>query len=219
MPTTANHLAMQLAMRNRLAGLTVATTGATSLSATTTGYARTAGSFLADGFAPGMEVTPAGFAANPVATIRTVTALELTVSATRAAETAAAGRSLVVGLPALRAWENGIPVVPPQGAPYVEEQYIPGPAFVPEVGPDARVEARPMYAPRIFVQAATGISGDSRYADSILALFPRGLTLTCSDGTVLCVRSDVAPFRGQRLPGVAVGWSCIPITIPFYTLN
>lgn len=37
------------------------TTGSTALSATSTGYARAAGSFLADGFAVGMLVSGAGF--------------------------------------------------------------------------------------------------------------------------------------------------------------
>jgi hypothetical protein len=213
-----NHLAMQLAMRARLMTLVVSTTGSATLAATLTGYARSTGSFVTDGLAPGMELTPSGFSSNPVGTISDMTALAVSVSGTRSAQAAAAGRSLVVGLPSLRAWENET-VEPIQGQPYVEEQYVPGPAQVQEVGSGARSEARPMYSPRIYVKSNTAIAADGRYADAILALFPPGLVLTAADGSLLCVMSSPAPYRGQRLPGVAVGWSCIPINVPFYTLN
>jgi hypothetical protein len=214
----SSHLAMQNAMRTRLLSLVVATTGTTTLAATLTGYSRTTGSFIADGLAPGMEIVPSGFSTNPVGVITDITPLTLSVTGVRSAQVAAAGRSLVVGLPSLREWENEelIPVV---GEPYVEEQYIPGPAFAPEIGPGGRIERRPMYSPRIFVRAKTAIAGNGRYGDAILSHFAPGLQLTASDGTILRVRDDVAPTVGQRLPGVAVGWSCVPITIPFQTLN
>jgi hypothetical protein len=51
-----------LALRGRVLTLSVATTGTTSLAATATGYTRAAGSFVTDGFKPGMEVLAAGFA-------------------------------------------------------------------------------------------------------------------------------------------------------------
>jgi hypothetical protein len=70
-----------------------ASTPSTELVATTTGYTRTEGSFVDDGFVVGMSVTPSGFAANTVTTVTNVAALTLTTTA-RAAEAEADGRSL-----------------------------------------------------------------------------------------------------------------------------
>ena len=56
-----DHLAALLALRGRALTLSVATTGSTSLSATTTGYARAAGSFITDGLVVGAEITASGF--------------------------------------------------------------------------------------------------------------------------------------------------------------
>ena len=76
-----------------------ATTGAASLSATATGYARSAGSFVTNGFAVGQQITASGFtnpANNGTSVITAVTATSLTVSKTPATvvETAAAGRTI-----------------------------------------------------------------------------------------------------------------------------
>jgi hypothetical protein len=76
-----------------------ATTGTVSLSATATGYARTAGSFVTDGFAVGQQVTASGFtnsANNGSSVVSAVTATALTVTKTpvTAAEATAAGRSI-----------------------------------------------------------------------------------------------------------------------------
>jgi ferritin-like protein len=74
-------------------------TGTVSLSATATGYGRTAGSFVTDGFAVGQQVTASGFtnpANNGSSVVSAVTATALTVTKTpaTAAEAAAAGRSI-----------------------------------------------------------------------------------------------------------------------------
>lgn len=212
--TTATHTEIQSALQTALLSLAVCATGLTTLSATATGYARTAGSFLTDGFAPGMEVTPFGFTTNPVDVITNVTALAMTVANARSAKVAAAGRSLTVALPTLRLWENvdaGSP--PPMGVPYVEEQYLPGPAFIGNDSDMGILEMRPMYAPRVYVPANTGFLADSRYADAITSLFAPGTQFTLASGNKLIVRGDTAPYRGQRSQA-APGWSCIPITIP-----
>lgn len=64
------------------------------LAATLTGYTRQIGSFLDEGFAPGMLATPAVFASDPVSLITDVIDQAITVSDSRSAETAVAGRSL-----------------------------------------------------------------------------------------------------------------------------
>lgn len=210
------HTDVQLACRTRLLTLIVCTTGSTTLAATATGYSRAAGSFLSDNFAPGMEITPTGFAANTVDTITAVSALTLTTRNSRAVESAASGRTISVGLPASIAKENE-KFVPVNGVPYVEEQYVPGPEFVSTDGGQGLLELRPMYSPRVYVPANVGILADGRYADAIKALFKPATVLTLPTGSAgdSCeVRKDAAPFRGQRAPSATAGWSCVPITIP-----
>lgn len=224
-----DHDVIQLALRQRLLTLVVATTGSTSLSATATGYARGTGSFVSDGFARGMEVAASGFGTNGVSVITSVSALNLGVSrlvlttnaegaqvVTRppmVVEGAAAGRSLVAGLPSLRAWENAR-FDRVTGQPYVEEQYIPGPETMRTDSYAGLLELTPMYSPRIFAPANRGISADGNYADAIRRLFTPGTTMTLATGEQLIVRGDVAAFRGQRAQSDPPGWSVIPITIP-----
>jgi len=95
-----------LSFRTRARTLSVCTTGTMSLAATATGYTRSSGSFLTDGFAPGMELTPTGFVDNPASTILSVVAGAIVVNDARAVEADAGTRSLTVGLPTLRVTEN-----------------------------------------------------------------------------------------------------------------
>ena len=224
-----DHRAILAAVRTRLATLVVCTTGATTLSVTSTGYARTAGSFLTDGFAPGMEVLASGFSAaanNGRSIVVAVAALSLTVSKVGGTSTegAAAARTLAVGLPAALGWEN-TDLVGIVGVPYLEEDYLPGPApQVQTLGPQGRILATPMYVAKIcFAQGglveAVGTTGPYRYADAILALFPPEQALALSTGDTLHVRANPAPYRGQ-LTHDANG-SMVVVTIPLrlYTYN
>lgn len=206
-----NHTAAHLAARTQLLTLSVVTTGSTTLSATTTGYARAAGSFVTDGFAVGMEVTPSGFAVNTVDVITAVTALALTVKNTRTAEAAAGSRTLAVLLPATRAWEN-VEIEPTTGVPYISEEYVPGPTEKITLGPLGEVEALPLYLPRIFVPKNIGRAAASKYADALLNLFAPGRDLTIS-GASLSVRTSPGPFPGQLLQ-TQDGWAFVPVTIP-----
>ncbi len=208
-----DNLAIQLALRTRALTLSVATTGSMSLSATASGYARTTGSFVTDGFVRGMEVQPTGFTNNPVGTITAVAPLTLTINGGRTVETSASSRTLSVGLPSDRAWE-GVQFTPTEGKPYVGEQYIPGPSSQVTMGPLGDIEFTGLYQLQVNVPANSGISADGKYADKILNLFPPRTAITLSTGDVLRVRSDVNPYRGQRLYP-SPGWAVIPITIPF----
>ena len=190
-----SHLAAIEALRTRLLTLSVCTTGSVTLSATATGYARTTGSFLSDGFAAGMEITPTGFTANTVATVTGVTALTLTTAA-RAVETAAAGRTLACLLPVGRAWENAA-FTPTTGAPWIEEDYLPGPAQQIPLGQYGDVETLPQYVVKVYAAPGTGLGALHRYGDAILNLFPPRQTLTLSTGDVLRVRINPAPYRGN----------------------
>lgn len=217
-----DHSAMRLALRTKLLTLLVCTTGSVQLSATLTGYARAAGSFLLDGFQPGMELVGAGFTAGANNTAKTITGVtDLAITCLQACVIEAAGaRTLTVGLPSNSAVENSgfDPIV---GVPYWEEQYLPGPKVRDSIGPFARLTAEPMYAPRIYVPTKTGAYAADAYADAIEDLFPPGLALPAlANGDVLKVRGDVAPFRGQLHQGDP-GFVVVPITIPFrcHSLN
>jgi hypothetical protein len=206
-----SHLACVEALRTQLLTLSVCTTGSATLSATATGYARTTGSFLTDGFAVGMEITPTGFAANTVAVLTGVTALTLTTAA-RAVEVAAAGRTIACLLPAGRAWEN-VAYTPTTNRPWVEEDYLPGPAQQIPLGSLGDVETLPQYVVKVYGVPGTGLAALHRYGDAILNLFPPRTALTLSTGDVLRVRINPAPYRGQLVQDTA-GFAVTVVTIP-----
>lgn len=208
-----NHQAIKLAMRTRLRSLQVCTTGTTALAATTTGYTRVTGSFVADGFRAGMEVTPTGFTANPVSVITAVTATTMTVADARAAQGSASGRSLSVALPTAQAWED-VKFQPVAGKPFVIEQYLPGPAELLTLQPSGSVEYLPQYVVQVVTPAFTGGAASYGYADAILKHFPVGLVLTASDGSEARVRGQPAPFSSQLIP-YTDGAMVVTVSIPF----
>lgn len=222
---------MQLALRARALATVVATTGTLSLAATTTGYTRAAGSFLTDGFAAGMEITPAGFANNSRAVITEVTALAITakriVAATSngvttytlaplTAEVAAGGRSLSVGLPSQASYENA-EFQPTAGIPWWREQFIPGPSSQDTVGPGGRLSALPQYAIHVHVPANTKLTA-KRYVNKLRVQFAHRTKIALPTSGTLAVRSDTGPYAGelqQSQPGFAVQ----PFTIPLRLLD
>lgn len=211
-----NHQLAILGLRNLATTLSVVTTGSATLAATATGYTRASGSFIADGFAVGMEVTGAGFSVsgnNGSAHIVTkVEALTLTCSGT-AVDSAAAARTLSVGLPALRAWEN-VDFTPTTGRWYVEEDYLPGPVVQETLGPQGWTEGLPQYVLRCYGLAGKGISPLYQMADALLALFPPRANVVLSSGDVVVVRTNPAPYRGQLVQTPQGGWAVVAITIP-----
>ena len=212
---------MQTALRTKLLTLEVCTTGSVSLSATATGYARTSGSFLSDGFMVGMEVTGTGFttaANNAAKTLTGVTALTLTCSGT-VAETAAAARTIKVVLPATRGWEN-IEVTPTTGEPYVVEQLLPGGTTQFSAGVGGWMEAQLLYSVQVHVPQKVGIGAANGYADALITLFTPRTAMTLTNGDTLRVRADTGPYRGQLLSRDP-GWATVPVTVPLrlYTTN
>ena len=207
-----NNATIRLALRSRLLTLSACTTGTTTLAATTTGYTRASGSFVADGFRAGMEVTPSGFSANPVSVITSVSALAITVADTRAVESASASRTLTVVLPTGQAWED-VKFQPVARKPFVIEQYLPGPAELITLQPSGSVEYLPQYVVQVVTPQFTGGSAAYAYADAILRHFPVGLVLTASDGAEVRVRGQPAPFASQMLP-YTDGNMVITVSIP-----
>lgn len=118
------------AIRQRLLTLVVATTGTTTLGATSEGFTRAAGSFADDGFAAGMEVLPSGYptALNAPKIIETVEPLKIKISGGLSSSAVAApSRALTVGPPAAFQYENTqTPYSDRPGVrPYWAEQFVP----------------------------------------------------------------------------------------------
>ena len=207
-----NHYAIQKALRVKLQTLSVCTTGSVTLSVTATGYARTTGSFLTDGFVPGLEVSGTSFAVsgnNTAKTISSVSALTLTCPGCTV-ETATTA-TLASLLPTHCAWEN-IDIEPTTGRPWVEEQYIPGPMQKITLGALGQLEVLPIYAPKIYVPAGLGVGAARKYADALLTLFAPSTALTVANHTVV-VGNVPAPYSGQLLQA-SPGWAVVPVTIP-----
>lgn len=218
----ANHRAIHLALRNRALALVVATTGVTNLEATATGYRRATGSFIAEGFLVGMEVTPAGFPQTAAGIVTGVTATDLQIKNGRAVAADAPGRSLIVGLPAVRLWDNlearegGVPVVggPVSGRPYIASQYVPGAGSQLTGGPTATVDLTGLYVLTWYGLANTGPDAIEASVDALLALYPPTFATTLADGSVLRVQSKDIPMPGQIIP-IAGGWAAKTIKVPW----
>lgn len=209
-----NNLLALAALRARLKSLVVATTGSTALASTATGYTRLTGSFIDEGFERGMEVVPSGFPSNAPGIVSVVNDLSMTIEGGRSASASSAGRSLTVGLPSHRAWEN-MPFTPEDRRWFIEEDYIPGPAFSVTIGSTHEVQVEPMYVLRLYGLSGIGITAIYLVADAILRLYAPGTALPMSDGQVLRVKGDPAPNRGQV---VAEGAShaLTVITVPLW---
>lgn len=207
-----DHVAAQLALRAYAKTLVVATTGVMSLSATATGYARTSGSFLDDGFAVGMEVTPSGFPQTTRATITDVDVLTMTVKGGRTVAATASGRSLTAGLPSRRAWE-GVPLTPEPGEPWVFERYTAGPQSQLTIGALGDLEDLPMWELLVYVPAGSGLTA-RRYGDALRRLFAPRRTIALGGGIALEVRTDQAPQVG-RLFETDTGFEVAPFTAWF----
>ena len=161
-----------------------------------------------------MEVLGAGFseaANNARFTVTAATALTLTVSGSLTTESAGSGKSLTVGLPLGRAWEN-IAYEATTSAPWIEEQLIPAGSRQITVGPLGTLETRVLYQLQVHVPEDVGIGAANRYADTLLTLFAPRTAITFGSDTAR-VRTDVGPFRGQLLRRRA-GFATVPVTFP-----
>ena len=211
-----NYFQIQQACQAKLVTLSVASTGAISLSATTTAYVRTVGSFLSDGFYAGMEIVASGMTEagnNGAGTVLAVSALVLTMDRTLTVEVAAAGKTLAVGLPLFREWDNE-GLTPTAGSPYVEEELLPGPVVQLTVCKEnGKLELTPQYVAHVSVPEGKGSDAASAYADALLSLFKAHSTITLGNGDLLRVEGGTAPYRGQLIQRKP-GWASVPVTIP-----
>lgn len=204
---------LQAAIRSRAESLVVATTGSATLSATATGYARATGSFITDKFLVGQEVTPSAFTQTTPGLITAVSALALEINGGRTVQAAGSGRSLVVGLPALRAYDNKT-ITPLGYRHFITEELVPG-ATVIKTWPTrlGRFQEEWLSVWTWYGVAGTGAAGIRACVDAFKRLFASGTNLALSDSTSAFVRGDVAIKSGQILP-VDGGWARCTITIP-----
>lgn len=210
-----DHQALQLAVRTKLATLAVCTTGSTTLGVSANTYTRATGSFLTDGFKPGMEVTPTGFTGtgnNTVAVVTTVAALAVGTNRTLVTESEASGKTLACGQPAGFAAEN-VPYDPTAGYPWLEEQFLSGPVQAITVGEYAWLEHDPLYVLQIHVPEGVGVGAANAYADKIITLFAPRTALTLSTGDIARVRTRPGPFRSQ-LRNFRTGYATISVSVP-----
>lgn len=215
-----------LALRGRLLGASVCTTGSTSLSATTTGYVRASGSFVDDGFAVGMEITTAaGFSefGNNISSAqgRVITEVTATTLACTGltAESAGNGKTLTVGLPYQKAWEN-VAFTPVAGFPFIEEDFVPGTSGMIS-GPysGGTFEETGLYVVRVYGLPNHDVLAIRAYTDAIVERFTPGTSMTAGSHTVR-VRGDVGPWASQ-IESDGDGWAVSTITVPYraYTTN
>jgi len=224
--------AAQLALRNRALALVAYTTGSTSLSVTTTGYARASGSFVTDGFKVGMEILASGFtttANNGQGVIRAVAAGSMTVDAytvtlgstgytaaarTLATEAAAAGRTVAVGLPAMRAWED-FPFTPVAGKPFLEEDFVPAThTLMSAPASGGEIEETGLYVLKWYGLSGVQAAATRKCVDALKARFTPGTNITAGSHTLRC-GGNPAAWAGQLMPH-GDGWSVVTLTVPWW---
>lgn len=209
--------AVHLALRNRALSLVVATTGSTSLSATATGYHRAAGSFVTDGFLDGMEFVPSGFASNTPRVIKPggVTASDITTTTAPTVEAEAAGRTLSVGIPPLRSFEN-VTLTPVVGRTFFEEDFVPATKKLHGSRSGGMVEQSGLYVMKLYGLQGVGVSALRKGGDALDRLFAPGTSLTAGSHQIH-MRGDSAPTPGQIIP---VGsWAVLKLIAPWWGLS
>lgn len=215
-----DHARWHLAARSRLRGTVVA--GSPGMFGTSgSAFTRSAGSFVADGWAPGMEVAAAGFPSathNGVHVVRKVSPASLTVDAVLGSVAEASGRTVQAGIPQNFVLENSSPdddPSPAPGRPWCTEAWLPGGGPVQRtMGSGGQLEALPSYVVALYVPEATGGLAARRYADAIIRRFPPGYALDVGNGDFCWVRWDLGPFPSPLTPA-RPGWAVMTITVPF----
>lgn len=224
-----SNLAVADAIRTRALTLQVVNVTGT-YSATATGYARAAGSFLTDGFEVGQEIIGVGWTAGANNAAKLITAVDAltittagytgdvgrrTLSGAGTTVEAAASRTLRCVLPADVEWENG-DIVPGAGVPWWREEYkmSPGGRTI-GLGDGAMLNYDIDYFLTIFLPSKIGRRAADRYGDALLELFKPSQVVTLT-GSDLRVKALTTPWVGQFLQSVAPtpGFLVVPVTVP-----
>jgi hypothetical protein len=185
---------VRLAVRAMLQSLVVCSTGSTTLAATATGFTRATGSFLADGFRVGYEVTPSGFADNSVSVIVDVTDTTMALLDARKAQAAGAGRALTCGVPTTQIYGSNLqPVVNPPSTdrPFLFETFLPGTGELRGLTQGGTRSRQPIYTVQWWGVTNTGDESLTKPADIITdVLFTPNTVFPVPN---LRVRGDLLP--------------------------
>ena len=210
-----DHLAAREAFRARLLTLVVATTGSTTLAATSAGFTRSAGSFVTDKFSPGMEVVADGFSdANEapalISSVVPATPLVMGIAGGRTAQPSGGSRTLTVGLPAIRQWHGTqTPEEVVRGTrPSVIEQWVPS-----SVDDDGMIIDTGFYVVTLNLPGNKGLAASLRYMQAMRNLFPPGLQFTI-DGDLVRVTGSPAPYFSQPTT-LENGYESSTLTVPW----
>lgn len=213
-----DHARWHLAVRNRLRTLVVAA-AVGQVGTSGSAFTRSAGSWVAEGFAPGMEIQVGGFPGagqNGTYLVREVSELQLDVGEVLGATAAGPGRTVMAGVPSVFVLENSEidDFSPTPGRPWFSEAWLPGGGTAQRtMGSGGEVEALPSYVVAAHVPQKSGGLVARRYADRIIGLFPPGLSIDVGPGDFCWVRWDQGPFPSQLAPS-RPGWAVLTVTIP-----
>lgn len=106
----------------------------------------------------------------------------------------------VSGLPTDIAYVNRALTTAP-GDQYLEEDFQPDPPTRVTLAKNGVLEARGLYAIRVFSAENEDAAAILTLADAIVAKLSAGTKLVLSDGNVVEIRGDPAPGVGPVLPG------------------
>ncbi len=218
MTIRAAHTPMQLAARAHLLETVIATTGSTTLAATANGYTRAAGSFIADGFVPGLEIEREGFSSNVIDIITWVSddGDEIRTANSHAVQVAGAGRSLIAIPPRAIHYGARKPTDVDVAVPYWHERWLGGPSRSRSTffrGAPLRTTTDALYEINLYGRVNDEDIAVTRPADAIFGHFnPSSTALDIGTGEAMTVRTSPLPMIGQ--PGRdADGRPTIQVTI------
>lgn len=210
------HTDLILAMRSRLLSLVVCSSSADSLTVVNNAYVRNSGSFVDDKFAVGMEIQVTGFDSpenNGRKLITAVTPVSITVREVLVGEADASGRSITVGIPADRAWEN-IAFEPNTDYPFIEEDYAPAPPELYGSYTAGLKKATGLYVIKWYGMPNVGISALFRCTDALIQHFPPGYDVINTPSCVAQVSPENLPYRSSLINNLN-SKSVITVTIPY----
>lgn len=190
--------AIEDAAQAHLLTCVVATTGSMALAAIAHGYTRLTGSFVADGFAKGMEFTPGGFSDTSLKTIASVVDGLITTRESVTPQTSAGSRSLTAALPAARLFDDESADDVDTTAFYISGRYLGGPVTgIAGSSPSMLADAHVLYQVIVRGTVSSGRRGPSIIADAIKNHFGPFLSLDIEDGSKVKTLRDTLPFRGS----------------------
>ncbi len=217
----------RIALQGQLLTAVFATTGVVAdLSASASKFIRATGSFIADGFEVGMEITATGFVAanNAARVVKNRSALELEVTGPLSAQALAASRSITAGVPVSRAWDNIDPhdTWAPGTRPRIADRFVPATAILRSFPAQGGL----MVETGLYIVTYYGLwdKGDAalrRASTTIKRLFTPGTNLTAGTDTIRIRgggEGEPATQSGEVTP-LDNGWAYVQVTVPWWAMT